>query len=43
MNGNVMIAGAILVLAGIKDSSKEITHLAVLIFGVLIIIISFWM
>ena len=43
MNGSTMIAGSILVLAGIKDSSKEITHLTVLIFGIIIIIISLWM
>jgi len=38
-----MIAGSILVLAGVKDSNKEVTHLAVLIFGTLIIILSLWM
>ena len=42
MNGSIMTAGAILVLAGIKDN-KDITHIAVFIFGFLIIIISAWM
>ena len=42
MNGNIMIAGAILVLAGIKND-KDLTHVAVFIFGFLMIIISSWM
>jgi hypothetical protein len=42
MNGSIMTAGAILVLAGIKND-KDITHVAVFIFGFIIIIISSWM
>jgi|WetSurMetagenome_2_1015567.scaffolds.fasta_scaffold35142_3 hypothetical protein len=42
MNGSIMTAGAILVLAGIKND-KDLTHVAVFIFGFIIIIISAWM
>jgi hypothetical protein len=42
MNGSIMTAGAILVLAGIKND-KDITHVAVFIFGFIIIIMSSWM